>query len=861
MSIPHIPVWRFGRAYESLNRNPVKDCRSGEVLAEVSLANAGIIRKDLRGIARAREALRALPTMEWVRRGRRAAELFLSADLPLGGGRQSAVEYVNTLSATSGLPRHMCRANMEKVAYVMGNFDLILRGLTRALPFAALDQPPARIRGVWTHFVAATDVLGVVLPSNSPGVNSLWVPALALKIPVLLKPGREEPWTPWRAIQAMIAAGFPGEAFGFYPADHEGAGAVMDGCGRAIIFGDAATVERYRGDPKFSVHGPGFSKVLVGEDQVDRFPEFLDVLVDSVARNGGRSCVNASTIVVPRRGEEIARALAARLAALEPRPLHDDAAPVSAFANPTVAAGVEARIAQALETPGARDLTAEARGGSPRLAEVEGSTFLRPTLIWCEDAQHPLAKTEYMFPFASVVEVPADRMLEYLGPSLVVAAITEDPALREALLRDTRIGRLNLGRLPTSTVEWDQPHEGNLFEFLYTRRAIMLPKAGSSTPPAAPAFDHLPMPTRLVSGAGCLAQLGALARELGGTHALLVSDEGIRRAGHLDRAEASLRAAGLAVTCFTDVRENPTTEDVDRCLAVARTAPVDLIIGLGGGSSLDTAKGGNFLLTNGGRMRDYHGTGKATRPLLPMIAVPTTAGTGSETQFYAVIADAETHVKMACGDPKAAFRVALLDPELTLTQPPFVAACTGLDALTHAVEAAVSTRGSPLSWAYATDAFRRLHPAFERMLEDPADLAARADLQTGAALAGLAIAAGMLGAAHALANPLTARHGVVHGQAVANLLPHVVRYNAEDPAIRARYDALARAGGLDDTGELVSRLEDLLDRSGLRLALPPDADLPALAALAAAQWTAGFNPRPVDAAALENLYRRLAAGS
>lgn len=858
MTIPHIPVWRFGRAYESLTRNPVKDCRSGDVLAEVSLANAGIIKKDLRLLAAARANLRRFATADLIRMGRRAAELFTTGDLPLGAGTQSAADYVNTLSATSGLPRHMCRGNMEKVAYVMGHFDVIIRGLTRGLTHAALDASPAWHNGVLTHYTAATDSLGVVLPSNSPGVNSLWLPALAFKIPVLLKPGREEPWTPWRAIQAMIAAGFPADAFGFYPADHEGAGAVMEGCGRAIIFGDAATVERYRGDPKFSVHGPGFSKVLVGEDEVDRYPEFLQVLVDSVARNGGRSCVNASTIIVPRRGREIAEALAARLAALEPLALDDDRAPVSAFANPAMADGIQARIEQGLETPGATDLTAAARGGSPRKVELNGSTFLRPTLVWCADAAHPLAKTEYMFPFASVVEMPVDKALTWMDSSLVLTAITNDPALRERLLSDPRIGRLNLGRLPTSTVEWDQPHEGNLFEFLYQRRAIQVEGLARPALAPLPSFDHLPMPTRLVVGAGKVEEVGVLARELGANRVLVVTDAGIVKAGHLARVETALKAAGLAVASFTGVEENPDTRVVDAALAAARALDADFLIGLGGGSSLDTAKGVNFLLTNGGRMADYWGSGKATRPMLPSLAIPTTAGTGSECQSYALISDAETHQKMACGDRKAAFRAAILDPQLTLTQPAFVAACTGMDALVHAVESAVSTRRTPLSVVYAREALALIHPALERVARTPSDLDARQRLQLGAALAGLAIEHSMLGAAHSLANPLTARHHVVHGQAVGNLLPPVLRFNAQDPDTRARYDELAAAAGLDGWRGLLARVEDLLDLTALRLKLPPSADLPALAAEASRQWTAQFNPRAVTVGDLQALLGTLA---
>jgi alcohol dehydrogenase len=288
---------------------------------------------------------------------------------------------------------------------------------------------------------------------------------------------------------------------------------------------------------------------------------------------------------------------------------------------------------------------------------------------------------------------------------------------------------------------------------------------------ALPQFDFQPR-TRVVFGPGSVERLGELAGELGSAYALLVTDAGIVAAGHVARACSSLERAGIEVTVFDQVRENPTTRDVDACLHVAReagrgaTGRLDLIIGFGGGSSMDTAKGCNFLLTNGGRMQDYWGTGKATRPMLPLIAVPTTAGTGSECQSYALIADEETHRKMACGDPKAAPRVALLDPELTVSQPRHVTACTGIDALAHALETAVTRRRNGLSVTFAREAFRLTVGHLERVLEAPGDLAARAQMQLGAALAGMAIEQSMLGAAHAAANPLTARFGVVHGRAV-----------------------------------------------------------------------------------------------
>ena len=294
-------------------------------------------------------------------------------------------------------------------------------------------------------------------------------------------------------------------------------------------------------------------------------------------------------------------------------------------------------------------------------------------------------------------------------------------------------------------------------------------------------FDFQPR-TRVIFGAGAVDRVGELARAIG-TNALLVTDPGIVAAGHVERARRSLDAAGVSVTIFDRVRENPTTREVDQCLEVARAVRPELIIGLGGGSSMDTAKGCNFILTNGGRMQDYWGVGKATKPMLPLIAVPTTAGTGSECQSFALIADEKTHQKMACGDPKAAPRVAILDPLLTVTQPRQVAACTGIDAVAHAVETAVTKKRNELSWLYSREAFRLTAANLDRVFQQPDNLEARAAMQLGAAYAGTAIENSMLGAAHSAANPLTAHFGIIHGQAVGIMLPHVVRFNAQQPDV------------------------------------------------------------------------------
>jgi alcohol dehydrogenase len=377
-------------------------------------------------------------------------------------------------------------------------------------------------------------------------------------------------------------------------------------------------------------------------------------------------------------------------------------------------------------------------------------------------------------------------------------------------------------------------------------------------------FDFLPR-QRLVFGAGAVARAGELAKELGATRVLLVTDPGIVAAGHAARVEASLRDAGMAAAIFDQVRENPSTADVARCLKVAQEARIDFIVGLGGGSSMDTAKGTNFLLTNGGEMKDYWGVGKATKPMLPMIAIPTTSGTGSECQSAALIADEATHQKMACLDPKTMAKVALLDPDLTESLPRGVAACTGTDAIAHAVETAVSRKRTPLSRMFSREAFRLCAHRLPEILVHGASAEARGEMLLGAAFAGTAIENSMLGAAHAAANPLTAHYGIVHGQAVGLMLPHVVRFNGGELGCEEAYAELLAAlrHGVDadksSAEQLAVLLERLLREAGLNarlrdLGLPESAPA-ALALEASQQWTATFNPRSADSKDFQRLYQ------
>ena len=382
------------------------------------------------------------------------------------------------------------------------------------------------------------------------------------------------------------------------------------------------------------------------------------------------------------------------------------------------------------------------------------------------------------------------------------------------------------------------------------------------SPWCVPAFDYH-SPTRVVFGAGTLARLGELARELGGTRVLVVTDPGLWQAGHPQRAVEFLRAAGLEVCHFSEVEENPTSEHVEAGLKVARAGKIDLLVSVGGGSAMDCAKGINFLYTNGGQISDYKGFGKAARPMLPSIGIPTTAGTGSEAQSYALIADAKTHMKMACGDRKAAFWVAILDPELTVSQPAKVTAITGIDALSHAAESYVTTKRNPLAQMFAREAWKMLDENIETVLQTPTHLDARGNMQMGAFLAGTAIENSMLGACHACANPLTAHYGLTHGIAIGILLPHVVRFNAS--TVGSLYaDLLAQDNSLNGdeqaAGEILAeRLIKLVRLAGLPQRLSEcgitDGILPVLAEEAFQQWTARFNPRPVTEGDLLQLYK------
>jgi hypothetical protein len=467
----HIPILRKGVPYKSVDVALVPHHRTRENFVELSQANAGLIRRDLLDQETPRASLESFSTAELLEIARQAAGHFMNDTLPLGDSLQSPQDYVEQLSATTGLPFPLVRRNMLKIRGALAEMGAVLSGLTRNLDLSVLDTGFGEVSGQPVSYFPTTQSLGVVLPNNSPGVHSLWAPAFALKTPLVLKPGSSEPWTPYRMIQALIRAGAPEQAFSYYPADHAGGAEILRRCGRGMVFGDVGSTKIWRNDRRVEVHGPGFSKVILGADVIDDWEKYLDVMVTSIAENSGRSCVNASSIWVPAHGAAIAEALAARLARIQPRAAEDEAAQLAPFADAGVASRISAAIDSDLRDPGARDATAAYRPAG-RLVEWNGCTYLLPTVVHCTDPEHPLANREYLFPFASVVEVAESELLSRIGPTLVVSAITGNPALRQRLLSSPDVGRLNFGAIPTNQISWDQPHEGNLFDHLYARRAF-----------------------------------------------------------------------------------------------------------------------------------------------------------------------------------------------------------------------------------------------------------------------------------------------------------------------------------------------------------------------------------------------------
>ena len=320
---------------------------------------------------------------------------------------------------------------MQKNGFVLDQMDEILTSLTRGLELDVLTRGFGEERGVPISFQAQSPVLGLVLPSNSPGVHTLWLPIIPLQVGLVLKPGPQEPWTPYRMAEAFFEAGIPREAISVYPGEGDIGAAVLDGCSRSMIFGGTATVDRYRGNPRVQAHGPGFSKILLGDDQVDHWEDYLDLMVDSVFVNSGRSCINCSGIWASGHTREIAAALAERLGSVRALPPDDPEAGLAAFTVPGVAAAVSEAIDADLQAQGVTDMTAGYRENG-RVVGEGLADYLLPTVVHCESPDAAIAGKEYMFPFTTVVECPESRMIDAIGPTLVCTAIHVQPGFPTA---------------------------------------------------------------------------------------------------------------------------------------------------------------------------------------------------------------------------------------------------------------------------------------------------------------------------------------------------------------------------------------------------------------------------------------------
>lgn len=463
---------RWGKPYESLDFKDVVHFATGDPIARIGTVGGGIVGRDMRQAHKAREALLELSTDELLKCCKRAADLFETAELPVGDSQQSVDDFVHQQSASTGLPEHMCRGNMAKNSFVLAHMDEILNCLTRGLDLSILSKGYGEEgRGVIVSYQAQSPVLGAVLPNNSPGVHTLWLPAIPLQIGLALKPGSQEPWTPYRMASAFIEAGVPAQAFGLYPGDHDAGGTLMSKAPRSMIFGSAETVAKHVGNPRVQAHGPGFSKILIGDDVVDDWESFLDLMVESVLSNSGRSCINCSGIWASRHTKEIAQAIAERIGPVDVLPPSDPDAQLAAFTVPAMATGTYAMVQQDLQESGVTDMTAEF---GEKLIEKEQCAYLRPMVVHADSPDRRVASKEYMFPFVSVVECPQSEMLRRIGPTLVGTVLTKDEALIATASGCIEIDRINVGPIPTNRLNWLQPHEGNIIDFLYRSRAFQV---------------------------------------------------------------------------------------------------------------------------------------------------------------------------------------------------------------------------------------------------------------------------------------------------------------------------------------------------------------------------------------------------
>lgn len=472
MTLLTLSALRWGKPYKSLETQEVVHFNTGEPVAKIGQVNGGMLQLDMKHAPRARSVLREIPSQDLLAMCKKAAELFESSTLPMGDGEQTVDDFVHQQSASTGLPEHMCRGNMKKNSFVLANMDKILDSLTRGLDLEIFTRGYGEEgRGVTVSYQVQTPILGAVLPNNSPGVHTLWLPAIALQIGLLLKPGSQEPWTPYRMIAAFMEAGVPAEAFGVYPGGHDVGGTLLTRCQRSMVFGSAQTVDQYAGNPRVQAHGPGFSKIVLGDDVVDQWEDYLDLMVESVFSNSGRSCINCSGIWASRHTEKIAEALAERLGPVDVLPPEDDEAGLAAFTNAQMATGTWSMVQQDFQESGVTNCTEKF---GDRLVEKERCAYLRPVIVHVDGPQRAVAAKEYMFPFTSVVKCPEKDLVKTIGSTLVCTLLTANGDLIDQFTESTHVDRLNVGPFPTNRLNWLQPHEGNLIDFLYRSRAYQI---------------------------------------------------------------------------------------------------------------------------------------------------------------------------------------------------------------------------------------------------------------------------------------------------------------------------------------------------------------------------------------------------
>ena len=467
-----IPALRWGKPYQSLETQDIVHFDTGAPIAKLAQVNGGMLQMDMRKADRARAVLKQLSPAQLIGCCKKAAELFEHGTLTMGDGKQTVDDFVHQQSASTGLPEHLCRMNMKKNAFVLSNMDKILDALTRGLDLEIFAKGYGEEgRNVIVSYQCQSPVLAAVLPNNSPGVHTLWLPAVALQVGLMLKPGSQEPWTPYRMVASFIEAGMPAEAFGLYPGGHDVGGALLSKAPRAMVFGSAQTVAQYAGNPRVQAHGPGFSKILIGDDVVDQWEDYIDLMVESIYANSGRGCINCSGIWASRHTKDIAAALAARLGPIEVRPPQDPEAGLAAFTNKQMAMGTWGMVQQDLAESGVTDMTA---GYGERLIEREFCAYLRPMIVHCDSPERGVAAKEYMFPFSSVVQCPHTHIISKTGSTFIATPLPTDPKWIAELTESVHIDRLNIGPIPTTRLNWLQPHEGNLIDFLYRSRAYQI---------------------------------------------------------------------------------------------------------------------------------------------------------------------------------------------------------------------------------------------------------------------------------------------------------------------------------------------------------------------------------------------------